>query len=276
MTYISRRLFHGFSHEPLHQKEVWEWHVYWVKCCYNHLFTHDILLSFLVSYFLSRIGNMYPMYSIALVFLLINLLVSCRPSTFDPNFHWDSQPDDLTRGFFCEGTPATKTSYWASLFLTIAVYILGLAVTPFWPLNWWMGECHWVGIVLRPFTLHHFSHKLVCWFDLINHTRVLLMVFQHVSSAQCEFTDRGPLLDSLPSIFHLLLLKIKGIINALLYFRTSTTISLRSGERRPLDCSYGCLLFLSWIPSSLWLPGFQWGIWKGMAILMLRLGNQLR
>jgi hypothetical protein len=94
----------------------------------------------LVSYFLSRMGNMYPMYSIALVFLLINLLVTCRPSTFDPNFHWASQPDDLTRGFFCEGTPATKTSYWASLFLTIVVYIFGLAVTPFWPLNWWMGE----------------------------------------------------------------------------------------------------------------------------------------
>lgn len=83
---------------------------------------------------------MYPMYAVALVLLLINLLVACRPSTFDPNFHWDAQPDDLTRGLFCEGTPATKTSYWGSLFLTIFVYLFGMAVTPFWPLNWWMGE----------------------------------------------------------------------------------------------------------------------------------------
>eukprot|EP00804_Cyclotella_cryptica_P010367 CCRYP_012263-RD/>CCRYP_012263-RD protein AED:0.07 eAED:0.07 QI:3167/0.77/0.9/1/0.33/0.3/10/438/554 len=90
------------------------------------------------SFFLCRIGNMYPMYFIALVSLLINLLVGCRPSTFDPNFHWDSQPDDLTRGLFCEGTPATKTSYWGSLFLTVVVYVFGITVTPFWPLNWWM------------------------------------------------------------------------------------------------------------------------------------------
>eukprot|EP00956_Cyclotella_meneghiniana_P044032 scaffold298669_cov156-Cyclotella_meneghiniana.AAC.1 len=80
------------------------------------------------------------MYAVALVILLINLIVVCRPSTFDPNFHWDSQPDDLTRGLFCEGTPATKTSYWGSLVLTILVYLFGMAVTPFWPLNWWMGE----------------------------------------------------------------------------------------------------------------------------------------
>eukprot|EP00804_Cyclotella_cryptica_P010364 CCRYP_012263-RF/>CCRYP_012263-RF protein AED:0.06 eAED:0.06 QI:3167/0.77/0.7/1/0.22/0.3/10/438/611 len=100
--------------------------------------THDIPQTSSVSFFLCRIGNMYPMYFIALVSLLINLLVGCRPSTFDPNFHWDSQPDDLTRGLFCEGTPATKTSYWGSLFLTVVVYVFGITVTPFWPLNWWM------------------------------------------------------------------------------------------------------------------------------------------
>ena len=95
------------------------------------------------SYFLARIGNMYPMYTMAMIFGLINLLVVCRPSTFDPDFNWDAQPDDNTRGFFCEGTPATKSSYWASLFLTIIVYIFGLAVTPFWPINWWLGYYLW-------------------------------------------------------------------------------------------------------------------------------------
>lgn len=95
------------------------------------------------SYFLARIGNMYPMYSFAMLFGLVNLLMVCRPATFDPNFHWDGQPDDKSRGFFCEGTPATKTNWWASLATTIITYIFGLAITPIWPLNWWMGYYLW-------------------------------------------------------------------------------------------------------------------------------------
>jgi len=101
------------------------------------------------SYFVARIGAMYPMYAAALIFGLINLLIVCRPSTFRPNFHFDSQPDDLllTNGelapLFCEGTPATPNSYWGSLILTIVTYIFGLAVTPFWPISWWMGYYLW-------------------------------------------------------------------------------------------------------------------------------------
>lgn len=101
------------------------------------------------SYSLARIGQMYPMYAAALVFGLINLLVVCRPSTFRPAFHWDGQPDDLyledgeLAPLFCEGTPATPNSYWGSLVLTVLTYIFGLAVTPFWPINWWMGYYLW-------------------------------------------------------------------------------------------------------------------------------------
>ncbi len=87
---------------------------------------------------------MYPMYIIALILGLANLLVVCRPSTFDPNFHWDSQPDDDTRGFFCEGTPAFKSSYWGSLILTITTHVFGLAaVAPIWSTHWWMGYYLW-------------------------------------------------------------------------------------------------------------------------------------
>jgi len=101
------------------------------------------------SYFMARIGQMYPMYAAALVFGLINLLVVCRPSTFRSNFHWTNQPDDLflengdASPLFCEGTPATPNSYWASLVLTVVTYVFGLAVTPFWPINWWMGYYLW-------------------------------------------------------------------------------------------------------------------------------------
>jgi hypothetical protein len=101
------------------------------------------------SYFMARIGGMYPMYIMALLFGLINLLVVCRPSTFRTNFHWDGQPDDLyledgsVAPLFCEGIPATPKSYWGSLFLTVFTYLFGLAVTPFWPITWWMGYYLW-------------------------------------------------------------------------------------------------------------------------------------
>lgn len=95
------------------------------------------------SYTMARIGNMYPMYTIALILGLINLLVVCRPSTFRTDFHWDGQPDDKTSGFFCEGVPAIKGSWWGSLVTTLLTYIIGLAVTPIWPLNWWMGYYLW-------------------------------------------------------------------------------------------------------------------------------------
>ena len=48
-----------------------------------------------LSYFIARISAMYPIYLAALVLGLINLLIVCRPSTFRPDSHWDSQPDDL-------------------------------------------------------------------------------------------------------------------------------------------------------------------------------------
>ena len=89
------------------------------------------------------------MYAIALLFGFANLLIVCRPSTFSKDFHWDGQPNDLVQPdgsrtpLFCEGTPATKTSYWGSLILTIITYIFGMAVTPFWPLSWWMGYYLW-------------------------------------------------------------------------------------------------------------------------------------
>ncbi len=103
-------------------------------------------------YFLARISAMYPMYAVALVSVFINLLVTCRPSTFRDGFHWDAQPDDLyidgdeSKGYsplFCEGTPATPNSYWASLFLTILVYVTGAAITPVYFLSWWMGYYFW-------------------------------------------------------------------------------------------------------------------------------------
>eukprot|EP00588_Corethron_pennatum_P012659 CAMPEP_0194265640 /NCGR_PEP_ID=MMETSP0169-20130528/814_1 /TAXON_ID=218684 /ORGANISM="Corethron pennatum, Strain L29A3" /LENGTH=1665 /DNA_ID=CAMNT_0039006149 /DNA_START=543 /DNA_END=5540 /DNA_ORIENTATION=+ len=129
----------------------WPWHVH----CFFTLGGYSLaspmnpVIRKKLSYFLARIGGMYPMYCIALVFGLVNLLIVCRPSTFRSEFHWDAQPNDLKDGdgnlsqLFCEGTIATKTSYWGSLMLTIMTYLFGFAVTPMWPLSWWLGYYLW-------------------------------------------------------------------------------------------------------------------------------------
>ena len=83
------------------------------------------------------------MYAVALFFGLINLLVVCRPSTFDQNFTYSSRPLDLDRGFFCEGTPLTPSSYWGSLVLTIITYTFGLMATPTFVGTWWLGYFLW-------------------------------------------------------------------------------------------------------------------------------------
>lgn len=44
---------------------------------------------------------------------------------------------------FCEGTVVFPTSYWASLFFTIVIYLFGLAITPIWPLSWVLGFYLW-------------------------------------------------------------------------------------------------------------------------------------
>ena len=106
-------------------------------------------------YFIARMMAMYPLYLLALVFAVGNLLVSCRPSTFRSTFHWDSQIDDLysfpdgenrtetLTPLFCEGTPAIRGSWAANFVLTIITHILGLQATPAWAFCWFVGFYLW-------------------------------------------------------------------------------------------------------------------------------------
>ena len=132
----------------------WPWHVhvFFTLGGYSLSAPMNPVIEKKFKYFIARIGAMYPMYSVALFFVFINMLVSCRPSTFRPDFHWDAQPDDLyidgdkSKGLsplFCEGTPATPKSYWASLFITMLIYASGLAITPIFLMTWWMGFYFW-------------------------------------------------------------------------------------------------------------------------------------
>ena len=151
----------------------WPWHVhvFFTLGGYSMASPMNPTIQKKFSYFLARIGSMYPMYAVALLFGLINLLIVCRPSTFRSDFHWDGQPDDLyledgsIAPLFCEGAPATPNSYWGSLFLTIFTYIFGLAVTPFWPIHWWLGYYLWfssmyyVCLACFPATYNYFFTK---------------------------------------------------------------------------------------------------------------------
>jgi len=121
----------------------WHVHLFFTLGGYSMASPMNPVIKKKFGYFKARIWAMYPMYAIAIFAGLINLLVVCRPSTFDPDFTYNSQPDDLTRGFFCQGTPATPKSYWGSLVLTIITYIFGLAVTPTFLITWWLGYYLW-------------------------------------------------------------------------------------------------------------------------------------
>ena len=132
----------------------WPWHVhvFFTLGGFSLVAPMNPVIPKKFKYFCARFMAMYPMYLVALVFLFANLLVACRPSTFRSKFHYDAQPDDLyidgvkENGYgplFCEGTPATPNSYWGSLFLTLIVYLFGLAITPIWVASWWMGYYLW-------------------------------------------------------------------------------------------------------------------------------------
>ena len=81
------------------------------------------------AFVIARISPMHPMYLLSLLLLLINLLIRCNPQTYDPVFHWEAQPNDASRGTFCEPS-ALLPSFWGTLASTVVVYGLGLQVQP--------------------------------------------------------------------------------------------------------------------------------------------------
>ena len=94
----------------------------------------------------TRLSSMYPMYLVSLALLLVNLLASCTPSTFDPSFHALAQPSDRQRGDFCEPAPLLE-GYWASLFATVAIYALGLQSWPLYLASWFLSYYSWFSSV---------------------------------------------------------------------------------------------------------------------------------
>jgi len=183
----------------------WPWHVhvFFTLGGYSLASPMNPIIKNKWKYFMARIGSMYTMYAMALLFGLINLVIVCRPSTFSKNFHWDSQPYDLknddgtTADLFCEGTPIFQDSYWASLFSTLVVYIFGLAVTPTWGFNWWLGYYLWFSsmyymcLAVFPVTYNIFYAKVRGKTSMLLKIMLALLILNHIVCIWGWMASRG-------------------------------------------------------------------------------------
>jgi len=109
-----------------------------------------------VGFVASRLSSMYPMYLVSLLLLLINTLVQCNPWTYVNDFHYEGQPDDATRGDFCEPSPLIR-NYWGTLASTIVVYTLGLQSWPLYYTTWFLSYYSWFSSV------YYFQLALFPW-----------------------------------------------------------------------------------------------------------------
>ncbi|WP_415259672.1 AMP-binding protein [Pseudomonas chlororaphis] len=120
----------------------WHVHAFFMVAGFSLAVFMPALITRKASFFWARVSAMYPLYALALLFALINLLPNCQPSTFSAFFQWHSQPGDIDR-LFCEGTPLLQDSWIANLLSTVAIYLAGLSATPLWGASWFMGFYLW-------------------------------------------------------------------------------------------------------------------------------------
>ena len=127
---------------PMHE------HLFFLICGYSLAIPMKPIIVTKTEYVRDHFKELYPIYFVAVILGLSNLLLVCRPSTFNEKFHWGAQPEDTNPDgdgshLFCEGTPAIPGSYWGNLLTTIVISLLGLAVTPLWPVAWFLGYSFW-------------------------------------------------------------------------------------------------------------------------------------
>lgn len=108
-----------------------------------------------LSYALSRIGSMHPMYCVSILLLFINFLIFCNPSCFYDEFTWEynsntsitsADADRRSQNCYCNDTPS-GLGWWGSTILTLVVYLLGLQSWPLFNISWFLGWYHWFSSV---------------------------------------------------------------------------------------------------------------------------------
>lgn len=185
----------------------WHEHVFFLLGGFSMALPMNPIIVTKFDFVKSRIKAMYPMYLCAVIFGLINLIVVCRPVTFQETFHWGAQPYDLVQQngdstpLFCEGTPAIPSSYWGNLLTTMIIALIGFAITPFWPLSWFLGYYFWFNsiyyqcLAVFPFTYNYmmrFRKKkqklqiIILGLILLSYTVVLVpgLVTRNISTNQ--------------------------------------------------------------------------------------------
>ncbi|MDR6232423.1 AMP-binding protein [Pseudomonas oryzihabitans] len=120
----------------------WHVHAFFIVAGFSLTVLMPAVITRKASFVWARVSTMYPLYALALLFALLNLLPNCHPSTFSAAFHWNAQPGDIDR-LFCEGTPLLQESWIANLFSTVVIYLMGLSATPLWGASWFMGFYLW-------------------------------------------------------------------------------------------------------------------------------------
>lgn len=120
----------------------WHIHAFFMLAGFSLAIFMPPVITRVLSFVTGRISAMYPLYALALLLALGNLLVDCQPSAFSAVFHWNGQPGDAGR-MFCEGTPFVQDSWLTNLLLTAGIHITGLQATPLWEASWFMGFYLW-------------------------------------------------------------------------------------------------------------------------------------
>ncbi len=119
----------------------WHVHTFFTLAGFTLAVIMPSLIKQKMAFISARVWGMYPLYGLAVLLVLANLLTTCQPSTFSSAFHWAQIVD--SGKMFCEGTPLVQDSWIANVFLTLGIHLTGLQATPLWGASWFMGFYLW-------------------------------------------------------------------------------------------------------------------------------------
>ncbi|CAI1858233.1 AMP-binding protein [Serratia fonticola] len=119
----------------------WHVHTFFTLAGFSLAVLMPSLIKNKMAFVSARVIGMYPLYGLAVLLALGNLLVTCQPATFSPDFHWAQIVENGQ--MFCEGTPWVQDSWLANVLLTLGIHLTGLQATPLWGASWFMGFYLW-------------------------------------------------------------------------------------------------------------------------------------
>ncbi|WP_444929269.1 AMP-binding protein [Microbulbifer sp. SSSA002] len=120
----------------------WHVHAFFTLSGFSLAIIMPSLIRRKMSFISARILGMYPLYGLALLLAIGNLVVSCNPSTFISQFNWSPLLNSSDQ-MFCQGTPLIEGNWLTNFLMTIGIHITGLQATPLWGASWFLGFYLW-------------------------------------------------------------------------------------------------------------------------------------